>query len=132
MICGESAGIAACQALAENCAVQDIDANAYRRALERAGQKLVWDPATDQPDSGMGKESGRYTMAGLLKQCDSNDDNMVSQSEWNKAKTPYEWLFEIIDANSDGQIIASEYEAFQKYKAQHPDWQKRIKTAGLK
>lgn len=132
MICGESAGIAACQALAENCAVQDIDAKAYRRALERAGQKLVWDPATDRPDSGMGKSGGRYTMRGLLRECDADDNGTVSQAEWNGKKSPYEWLFEFIDVNSDGEIVASEYEAFQKYKAQHPDWQKRIKTAGLK
>ncbi|MEQ9066880.1 MAG: hypothetical protein RLO18_09155, partial [Gimesia chilikensis] len=127
-----SAGIAACQALAENCAVQEIDAKAYRRALERAGQKLVWDPATDQPDSGMGKSGGRYTMQGLLRECDADDNGTVSQAEWNEKKAPYEWLFVFIDANSDGQIVAGEYEAFQKYKAQHPDWQKRIKTAGLK
>ncbi|HBL45480.1 MAG TPA: protein-xanthan lyase [Planctomycetaceae bacterium] len=132
MICGESAGIAACQALKEKCAVQAIDQSAYRRALERAGQKLVWDPVTDRPDSGMGKSADRYSMAELLKDCDSNGDNTVSQSEWNEAKAPYEWLFEIIDISKDGQIVASEYQVFQKYKAKHPDWQKRIKITGLK
>jgi hypothetical protein len=45
MICGESAGIAACRALAENTTVQKIDMAAYRRTLEKAGQKLTWDPA---------------------------------------------------------------------------------------
>lgn len=45
MICGESAGIAACRALAESTTVQKIDMAAYRRTLEKAGQKLTWDPA---------------------------------------------------------------------------------------
>ncbi|MCH5372614.1 MAG: FAD-dependent oxidoreductase, partial [Planctomycetes bacterium] len=42
MICGESAGIAACHALAENTTVQRIDMRSYREAIERAGQVLEW------------------------------------------------------------------------------------------
>ena len=44
MICGESAGIAACRVLAEGTTVQTIDPVIYRAALEKAGQKLQWDP----------------------------------------------------------------------------------------
>jgi len=40
---GESAGIAAIQAINENVNVQDIDKAAYRRALLEAGQVLEWD-----------------------------------------------------------------------------------------
>jgi hypothetical protein len=42
MICGESAGIAACHALAEDTTVQQIDMPAYREALDQAGQVLQW------------------------------------------------------------------------------------------
>lgn len=42
MICGESAGIAASQAINENCSVQDIDARVYHRTLVAKGQRLRW------------------------------------------------------------------------------------------
>jgi len=43
MVMGESAGIAAVRALAENAAVQDIDLERYTKALKDAGQVLRWD-----------------------------------------------------------------------------------------
>lgn len=132
MICGESAGIAACQALQEQCAVQEINAQTYQQSLVQAGQKLVWNPAQDRADSGMGKEVSRYSMQALLKECDTNGDGTVSQSEWEQAKAPYEWLFTFIDTSQDGQIVGSEYQAFQSYKAKHPDWQKRLRAADEK
>ena len=46
MICGESAGIAAAQAIKEKCFVQDIDQDAYQRRLTEKGQRLAW-PAND-------------------------------------------------------------------------------------
>ena len=48
MICGESAGIAACRALQEDSSVQDIDMTAFHDALLAAGQKLSWDPDKDR------------------------------------------------------------------------------------
>ncbi|MCP5114443.1 MAG: FAD-dependent oxidoreductase, partial [bacterium] len=42
MICGESAGVAAVQALAERTAVQDIDAKRLQSRLLELGQRLVW------------------------------------------------------------------------------------------
>lgn len=47
MMCGESAGIAACRALEENATVQAIDPQKYRIALEAAKQKLSWNPDKD-------------------------------------------------------------------------------------
>ncbi|HNX34289.1 MAG TPA: FAD-dependent oxidoreductase [Kiritimatiellia bacterium] len=126
MICGESAGIAACRALAERTGVQAIDRAAFRAALEKAGQKLAWDPTRDKgPSAGDG-----YSMAALLAACDRDADKAVSRAEWEAAKKGWEWLFPLIDADGDGRIDAAEYEAFQEYKTKHPDWQKRKKGNG--
>lgn len=121
MICGESAGIAACRALAEKATVQGIDLVAYRAALEKAGQKLVWDAAKDV---GPAKEVG-YSVEKLLQQCDRDSDKFVSRAEWDAAKPEWEWLFPLIDTDADGRITEAEYKAFQEFKAKNPDWQKR-------
>lgn len=49
MICGESAGIAAAQAIDEQRAVQKIDMKLYLRKLERAGQRLSWPVQQSSP-----------------------------------------------------------------------------------
>jgi hypothetical protein len=120
MICGESAGIAACRALAEKTTVQGIDPAAYRAALEKAGQKLVWDPAKDK-----GPEGGGYSADKLFAECDLDGDKLVSRAEWEAGKKGWEWLFPVIDADADGRVTGAEYKAFQDYKAKNPDWQKR-------
>jgi hypothetical protein len=120
MICGESAGIAACRALAEKTTVQGIDAAAYRAALEKAGQKLVWDPAKD-----VGPSGGGYTMEKLLAECDRDGDKRVTRAEWEAAKKEHAWAFALIDTDNDGVISEAEYKAFQEYKAKNPDWQAR-------
>jgi len=125
MICGESAGIAAGRALAEKTTVQQINPASFRQALAKAGQKLSWDPARDKSTSADPSPDGRLTAERLLKECDTNGDALVSQSEWNAAKPGWEWLFAIIDTDKSGQISAAEYAAFQEYKAKNPDWQKR-------
>jgi len=40
MMCGESAGIAAVQAINEDAAVQDINMERYSKSLNKAGQRL--------------------------------------------------------------------------------------------
>ena len=42
MMCGEAVGIAACRALVERVAVQDIDPEAFQAALDRAGMVRRW------------------------------------------------------------------------------------------
>ena len=117
MICGESAGIAACRALAEQTTVQGIDRAAFRGALEKAGQKLAWDVKSDRAP-----EDGSYSMDALLKTCDLGGDGRVSRAEWDAGKKGWEWLFPVVDTDGDGQIGVAEYRAFQAYKAAHPDW----------
>lgn len=125
MICGESAGIAACRALAENCPVQDIQPGAYREALMRAGQKLTWDPAHDQAPPAEPSGGKAFTPSRLLQECDADGDALVSQAEWEAGKPGWGWLFAVIDADRNGRIDAAEYASFQAYKATHPDWSKR-------
>jgi hypothetical protein len=120
MICGESAGIAACRALEENTSVQSIDPAAYRSALEKAGQKLSWDPARDKAP----EIDHSLTMKHLLEECDANGDRLISPSEWKTGKPNFEWLFPVIDTDKNGQISEAEYVAFQDYKKKNPDWQK--------
>ena len=81
MICGESAGIAACRALAEKTTVQAIDKTAYHAALEKAGQKLSWDASRDVgPASNDGISADR-----LIREADRDGDKLISRAEWNGA-----------------------------------------------
>lgn len=123
MTCGESAGIAACHAIAQRTSVQDISLLEYLQALESAGQKLRWDPQHDRPSGGE-PSAASLTFERLLKDCDSNKDGAVSKPEWIAAKAEHDWLFSFIDKSADGQIDRAEYDAFQTYKSKHPDWQK--------
>ncbi len=124
MICGESAGIAACRAMDEAASVQDIDMDAYKEALEAAGQKLFWDPQHDRAP-GFGQTG--LTFARLLRECDADGDGLVCRDEWNAGKPGWEWLFPFIDTTGDGTIDKAEYDAFQLYKAEHPDWQHTLR-----
>jgi hypothetical protein len=122
MICGESAGIAACHAIVEKSSVQEIDMVSYRKSLTAANQKLHWDPAKDQ--STASDNDGKLTFQNLLKLADTDQSGAISQHEWNAAKSSHAWLFEFIDTSKDGQLDRAEYDAFQKYKDEHPDWMK--------
>lgn len=131
MICGESAGIAACRALEESAAVQEIDPVAFRQALEKAGQKLTWDPARDKPSEPAPSSGSKFTFETLLRDCDANGDNLVSQFEWSAGKSSFAWLFPAIDKDGNGQIDPAEYAGFQEYKAKHPDWQQRLSAGKM-
>lgn len=123
MICGESAGIAACRAIGEGVPVQSIDPSAFRTALEEAGQKLVWDGPVPPPGARASAEG--LTFGALLDACDRDGDRVVAAAEWNAGKPGWEWLVPVIDTNADGRIEAAEYAAFQEYKAKNPDWAKQ-------
>ena len=46
-----------------------------------------------------------------------------TEEEWKKDKGGYGWVFPHIDKNADGKVTAAEYEAFQEFKRQHPNWE---------
>ncbi len=127
MIVGESAGIAASRAIAESVTVQEIDAVAYRQAMNDAGQVLEWKgtSVTKNVARPRGTKPTSYTFEGLLDGADTDGDRLVSRPEWSNAKNGYDWLFPIIDTGGDGHINAKEYEAFQLYKARNRDWRKQ-------
>lgn len=108
-VLGESAGVAAAQAVKTKLAVQNIDAAALRSRLLERGQILEW------------KESVS-NKSGSTQQTEWN-----SREEWNQSKPGWDWLFPFIDKNKDGKISAAEYAEFQEYKRKHPDWRKELK-----
>ena len=46
-----------------------------------------------------------------------------TEEEWKKEKGSYGWVFPHIDKDADGTVTAAEYEEFQKYKKEHPNWE---------
>jgi hypothetical protein len=127
MICGESAGIAACRVLADGGSVQDVDMAALRTELEAAGQKLAWNPEIDR--STAQSSNAGLTYRRLLRDCDLNEDGLVSKAEWNAAKKGWEWLFDATDKDADGIVNEAEYTALQEYKKKHSDWATRLRKS---
>ena len=111
MVLGESAGVAAAMAVEADIPVQDVPYSKLRKKLEDLEQTL--DRIQDRKKHG---KSARWK----------------SQDEWNKQKKGWEWLFPHIDTDSDGQISAEEYNAFQKFKAEHDDWEESLRKKGAR
>ena len=109
-VLGESAGVAAAQAIHAGVPVQHIDATKLRNRLLERGQILAWTGPLVRPVAGA-VEAGEWE----------------SKEAWSEAKPGWEWLFPFIDTSKDGKISTEEHAAFQTYKKQHPDWQKRLK-----
>ena len=51
-----------------------------------------------------------------------------TEEEWKKEKGSYGWVFPHIDKNADGKVTAAEYEAFQEFKRQHPNWEVELNS----
>jgi hypothetical protein len=51
-----------------------------------------------------------------------------SQDDWNSDKKGWEWLFPHIDTDTDGQISADEYRAFQQFKSEHEHWEDLLRS----
>ena len=56
----------------------------------------------------------------------------ASHDDWNSQKPGYEWLFPLIDTNSDGKVTEEEYKRFQVFKRKSSDWQAEVRKGGLK
>ena len=111
-ILGESAGVAASEAIKAGGRVHGVDAAKLQRRLLERGQVLQWTGPPSRPVSAGSVEVGQWN----------------SHEEWNEAKPGWEWLFPFIDKNKDGKISATEHGAFQEYKKGRPDWQKQIRS----
>lgn len=109
-VMGESAGVAAAQAIHDGVAVQGIDVTKLQERLLKRGQILQWTGPNVRPKPGA-VASGEWE----------------SQEAWNEAKPGWEWLFPFVDKDKNGKISKDEHEAFQEYKKQHPDWVKVLK-----
>lgn len=112
-VLGESAGVAAAQAIKAGATVQNVDAARLRARLLERGQILEW---TAPP------ESARLAKGTVER------GEWDSREEWNEAKPGWEWLFPFVDKNKDGKISTAEHGEFQEYKKQHPDWQKELRA----
>lgn len=111
-VLGESAGVAAAQAVKAGTPVQSVDVAELRSRLLERGQILEWT-----------EEMARHSKSGGVKTGEWN-----SREEWNEAKPGWEWLFPFVDKNNDGKISAAEHGGFQEYKKQHPDWLKQLRA----
>lgn len=110
-VMGESAGVAASQAIHEGVTVQQIDVAKLQQTLLKRGQILQWTGPSVRPKPGA-------VAAGEWE----------SKEAWSEAKPGWEWLFPFIDTSKDGKISRDEHEAFQEYKQKHPDWVKELKS----
>jgi len=109
-VMGESAGVAAAQAIHEGVTVQQIDVAKLQQSLLKRGQILQWTGPNVRPKPGA-VAPGEWE----------------SREAWNEAKPGWEWLFPFVDKDKNGKISKDEHEAFQEYKKQHPDWVKVLK-----
>lgn len=123
MMCGEAAGLAACQALDEQATVQTIDPKRFRQSLEAAGAVLAW---SDAQKAKADEVERRSWVVDFFTRADLDRDGVVSQKEWDARKQGWEWLFPKIDANGDGSLDEAEYAAFQELKEKDPEWRGKM------
>ncbi len=107
MVLGESAGVAAAMAVDAEIPVQDVPYNKLRQKLDDLDQTL--DRIQDRDPAWQVGRAGSPRTNGISR------------------RKGWEWLFPHIDTNSDGQISAEEYNAFQKFKVEHKDWEKSLR-----
>jgi len=123
MMCGEAAGIAACQALDEKVSVQEIDTRNFRISLNRAAMVLEW---TEERRAAANIAERVSVVTSFFNQADFDLDGRISQKEWDTFKEGWEWLLPKIDKNGNGTLEPDEYEAFQRFKEEHMDWRNRL------
>lgn len=123
MMCGEAAGVAACQSLDEKVSVQGIDARRFRASLDGTGMVLEWNEERQASAEAMERNN---VVIDFFNQADFDLDGRVSQKEWDVLKQDWEWLLPKIDRNGNSTLEPNEYEAFQRFKEEHTDWRKRL------
>ena len=129
---GEAAGIAAVMAGKSGESVQSIDVKSLQARLLKLGIPL------EHPAGPMAYEKKRgkpktFSPDDVVKEffasADKNGDGMASRSEWNAARPTWEWLFDHMDKDKNGQLDRAEYKAWQTYKKEHPDWHKSLRDS---
>ncbi|MCP4786341.1 MAG: FAD-dependent oxidoreductase [Fuerstiella sp.] len=128
---GEAAGIAAATAARSGKSVQAVDIQSLQDRLLELGIPL------EHPEGPMAYEKPRRTTAAnapddvvkeFFARADRDGDGLASRSEWDSAKPQWEWLFVHIDKDKNGQLDRDEYEAFQDFKKENPDWRNTLES----
>jgi hypothetical protein len=129
---GEAAGIAAVMAGKSGKSVQAVDVKSLQARLLELGIPL------EHPVGPMAYEKKRgkprtFAPDDVVKEffasADKNGDGMASRSEWDAARPTWEWLFDHIEKDKNGQLDRAEYKAWQTYKKEHPDWHKSLRDS---
>ena len=149
VVMGEAAGIAASHAVKSGMSVHQLDVEAVRADMSKAGVVTEWD------GTGYGPNSRRTWKADSIYWKLNPDDYKKSPirldpswenydptpggsgrirvqafssvEDWNRKKPGHEWLFGHIDKNADGKISLEEHQAFQDYKKTNSAWQKTLR-----
>ena len=128
---GEAAGIAAVMAAKLGKSVQEVDVKSLQARLLELGIPL------EHPVGPMAYEKKRgkprtFSPDDVVKEffasADKNGDGMASKSEWNSARPTWEWLFDPMDKDKNGQLDRAEYKAFQDFKKENADWRKILES----
>lgn len=128
---GEAAGIAAVMAANADKPVQAVDIQPLQDRLLELGIPL------EHPEGPMAyeKKHGKpqtFAPDDVVKEffasADKNGDGMASRSEWDAARPTWEWLFDHIDKDKNGQLDRAEYKAFQDFKKENPGWRETLEA----
>ncbi len=153
VVMGEAAGIAASHAVHSGKNVHQLDVDAVRADMKKAGVVMEWD------GTGYGPKSRKTWKADSIYWRLNPDDYKKSPirldpswqnydptaggsgrtrvqafpsvEDWNRKKPGHEWLFGHIDENADGKISLEEHQAFQDYKKKDKNWANTLKAKSL-
>ena len=154
VVMGEAAGIAASHAVKSGKNVQQLDVDAVRADMKKAGVVTEWDGTGYGPNSRktwaadsiywrLNPEEYKKIPIRLDPSWRKNSTSTKSGSggervqafssveDWNRKKSDHKWLFPHIDKNADGKISLEEHQAFQNYKKKDKDWAKTLKAKPL-
>jgi hypothetical protein len=151
VVTGEAAGIAASHAVKSGKNVHEVDVEAIRADMSKAGVVTEWDGTgygpnsrrTWKPDAIHWKHNPEeykkipirldpsWTKSESGNQGSTTGKFLESREAWNKAKKGWEWLYDAIDLDKDGRVSEEEYQALQDYKKKDKDWANTLKARPL-
>ena len=146
VVMGEAAGIAASHALKSGRPVHEVDVEAMRADMRKTGVITEWD------GTGYGPRSKRHWSGSAIywkinpddyrkipirldpswtTEKSDDEDFLASRAAWNAAKPGWDWLYDAIDLNKDGEVSPAEYQALQDYKQKDRNWATTLKSKPL-